>query len=108
MQANVGIVRTHDEIIHALNGIDILRNRAARTSAPGNIDFNPGWHTALDLHNLMTVSEAIARAALERQESRGGHFRDDFPAKDPEFAKFNYSLKKATDGAMRSRKNSAA
>ena len=100
MQANVGIVRTHDEIIEALNGIDILRNRAARVYVPGNIDFNPGWHTALDLHNLITVSEAIARAALERQESRGGHFRDDFPAKDPEFAKFNYSLKKAADGAM--------
>jgi len=100
MQANVGIVRTHDEIILALNGLDILRNRSARTFVPGNIDFNPGWHTALDLHNLLIVSEAIARAALERQESRGGHFRDDFPAKDPEFAKFNYSLKKGTDGAM--------
>ena len=57
-------------------------------------------HTALDLHNLLTVSEAIARAAVERKESRGGHFRDDFPAKDPEFAKFNYSLKKSADGAM--------
>ncbi|MBK8465387.1 MAG: fumarate reductase/succinate dehydrogenase flavoprotein subunit [Chloracidobacterium sp.] len=100
MQANVGIVRTHDEIIEALNGLDILRNRSARTFVPGNIDFNPGWHTALDLHNLLIVSEAIARAALERQESRGGHFRDDFPAKDPEFAKFNYSVKKDTDGAM--------
>ena len=100
MQANVGIVRTHDEIIHALNGIDILRNRSARTTVPGNIDFNPGWHTALDLSNLITVSEAIARAALERKESRGGHFRDDFPEKNPEFAKFNYSLKKAPDGAM--------
>ena len=100
MQANVGIVRTHDEMIEALNGIDLLRNRAARAFAPGNIDFNPGWHTALDLHNLITVSEAIARAALERRESRGGHFRDDYPAKDPEYAKFNYSLKKNSDGAM--------
>ena len=100
MQENVGIVRTHDEMIDALNGLDSLRNRAARTFVPGNIDFNPGWHTALDLHNLLSISEAIARAALERKESRGGHFRDDFPAKDPEFAKFNYSLKKSTDGAM--------
>ncbi len=101
MQENVGIVRTHDEMIDALNGLDSLRNRAARTFVPGNIDFNPGWHTALDLHNLLTISEAIARAALERKESRGGHFRDDFPDKDPEFAKFNYSLKKsADDGAM--------
>ena len=100
MQTNVGIVRTHDEMIEALNGIDVLRNRTARAFVPGNIDFNPGWHTALDLHNLLVVSEAIARAAIERKESRGGHFRDDFPVKDPEFAKFNFSLKKASDGAM--------
>lgn len=100
MQANVGIVRTQDEMIEALNGLDILRNRAARTFVPGNIDFNPGWHTALDLHNLLIVSEAIARAAIERQESRGGHFREDFQAKDPEFAKFNFSLRKTDTGAM--------
>jgi succinate dehydrogenase / fumarate reductase, flavoprotein subunit len=100
MQELVGIVRTHDEMIEALNGIDMLRNRAARVFAPGNIDFNPGWHTALDLHNLLTVSEAITRAALERKESRGGQFRDDFPFKDAEYAKFNIMLKKADGGAM--------
>ncbi len=101
MQANVGIVRTHDEMIEALNGIDVLRNRAANAFAYGNIDFNPGWHTALDLHNLLTVSEAVTRAALERKESRGGQFRDDFPDKDPEYGKFNFSLKKTDDGAMK-------
>jgi len=100
MQANVGIVREHDEMVEALNGLDALKSRAARTFVPGNIDFNPGWHTALDLHNLLIVSEAIARAAIERKESRGGHFREDFPGKDPEFAKFNYSLKKSADGGM--------
>jgi len=100
MQKNVGIVRHHDEMIEALNGLDILRNRAARAFSPGNVDFNPGWHTALDLHNLLIVSEAITRAALERKESRGGQFRDDFPEKDPEFAKFNFSLKKGDSGAM--------
>jgi succinate dehydrogenase / fumarate reductase, flavoprotein subunit len=100
MQKNVGIVRTHDEMIEALNELDVLRNRAARAFSPGNIDFNPGWHTALDLHNLLIVSEAITRAALERRESRGGQFRDDFPNKDPEFAKFNFSLKKGESGAM--------
>ncbi len=100
MQANVGIVRTGDEMVEALKGIDALRIRAARTFVPGNIDFNPGWHTALDLHNLLTVSEAIARAAIERKESRGGQYREDFPAKDPEYAKFNFSLKKSDDGAM--------
>ncbi len=100
MQDLVGIVRNEDEMIRALNEIDVLRNRAANTFVPGNIDFNPGWHTALDLHNLLTVSEAIARAGIERRESRGGHFREDYEAKDPEFATFNLSLKKADDGAM--------
>jgi succinate dehydrogenase / fumarate reductase flavoprotein subunit len=100
MQANVGIVRTQDEMVEALNGLDILRNRAARTFVPGNIDFNPGWHTALDLHNLLIVSEAIALSAIERRESRGGHFREDFPDKDPDFAKFNFAVKKTAEGAM--------
>jgi len=101
MQGNVGIVRTHDEMIEALNGLDVLRNRAANTYVPGNVDFNPGWHTALDLKNLLIVSEAIARAALERKESRGGQYRDDYPNKDPEYAKFNFTLKKTADGAMK-------
>src|SRR5512140_3169337 len=64
MQGNVGIVRNHDEMIEALNGLDILRNRAAGCYVPGNVDFNPGWHTALDLKNLLVVAEAITRAAL--------------------------------------------
>ena len=100
MQANVGIVRQHDEMIEALNGLDGLKSRAAKVFSPGNIDFNPSWHTALDLHNLLTVSEAITRAAIERKESRGGHFREDFQAKDPEFAKFNFSLRKGEAGGM--------
>ena len=62
---------------------------ATRRASTGNREYNPGWHTALDLHNLLTVSEAVARAALERKESRGGHFRDDFPDKSAECAKFN-------------------
>ena len=101
MQDLVGIVRVEDEMKRALDGLEALKKRAANAFAPGNIDFNPGWHTALDLHNLLTVSEAIARAAIERRESRGGQYRDDFPAKDPEYAKFNFSLKKADDGTMR-------
>ena len=100
MQDLVGIVRVEDEMQQALDGLEALKKRAANTFAPGNIDFNPGWHTALDLHNLLTVSEAIARAAIERKESRGGQYRDDYPAKDAEFAKFNFSLKKADDGTM--------
>ena len=100
MQELVGIVRTEEEMVQALEGIEKLKQRAANTFVPGNIDFNPGWHTALDLHNLLTVSEAITRAAIKRKESRGGQYRDDYPAKDPEYAKFNFSLKKTGDGGM--------
>jgi succinate dehydrogenase / fumarate reductase, flavoprotein subunit len=100
MQANVGIVRNHDEMVEALNDLDVLRERAANTFVPGNIDFNPGWHTALDLKNLLIVSEAITRSAIERKESRGGQYREDFPDKDPEYAKFNFSVKKGADGGM--------
>ena len=69
-------------------------------SAPGNREYNPGWHTALDLQNLMTVSEAITRSALERKESRGAHFRDDYPAKEAAYASFNTLIRKAPDGTM--------
>ncbi len=100
MQDHVGIVRTESEMLAALEELKKLREREANAVVPGNIDYNPGWHTALDLHNLLTVSEAVTRSAIERKESRGGQFRDDFPDKDPEFGKINISLKKASDGAM--------
>jgi succinate dehydrogenase / fumarate reductase flavoprotein subunit len=66
----------------------------------GNREYNPGWHTALDLPNLLVVSEAIARAALERRESRGGHFRDDYPDKDPAFGTFNVLVRRGPGGEM--------
>ncbi len=93
MQKLVGIVRLEDEMREALNGLKKLNDRASRSSVTGNIDFNPGWHTALDLRNLLTVSEAITLSAIERRESRGGQFREDYPDKDPEFAKFNIAVK---------------
>jgi succinate dehydrogenase / fumarate reductase flavoprotein subunit len=101
MQDLVGIVRTAPEMERALEGIGRLRERAARVGVAGNREYNPGWHTALDLGNLLTVSEAIARAALERAESRGGHFRDDHPDKEPAFGKFNIVVRKGPDGGMR-------
>jgi succinate dehydrogenase / fumarate reductase flavoprotein subunit len=101
MQDLVGIVRTEDEMLRALDGLGDLKKRAANVSVTGNIDFNPGWHTALDLHNLLTVAEAITRAALERKESRGGQYRDDFPQKDPDWGKLNLTLKKQPDGSMK-------
>jgi succinate dehydrogenase / fumarate reductase, flavoprotein subunit len=100
MQDLVGIVRKEDEMQRALDGLAKLRDRAARTKVPGNREYNPGWHTALDLHNLLTVSEAVTRCGLIRKESRGGHFRDDFPDKAPAFGKVNLVTRKAPDGSM--------
>ena len=100
MQELVGIVRREDEIRTAIERLRTLRERAAKVSVPGNREYNPGWHTALDLQNLLTVSEIVARAALERKESRGGHFRDDFPEKDPGHGKFNILIKRGANGEM--------
>jgi succinate dehydrogenase / fumarate reductase flavoprotein subunit len=99
MQNLVGIVRLEEEMQRALEGIGKLKERTANVFSPGNIDFNPGWHTALDLRNLLTVSEAITLSAIARKESRGGQFRDDYPDKDPEFAKFNHTVKEV-NGSM--------
>jgi succinate dehydrogenase / fumarate reductase flavoprotein subunit len=101
MQNLVGIVRRESEMARAVEELAGLRRRAAQVRIDGNRSYNPAWHTALDLHNLLTVSEAVARSALERKESRGAHFRDDLPKPDPAFAKFNIVVKKEADGAMR-------
>ncbi len=79
MQALVGIVRTESEMQEALRRIQQFKDRAARVGVSGHREYHAGWHTALDLRNLLTVSEAIARSAIERKESRGGHFREDYP-----------------------------
>jgi succinate dehydrogenase / fumarate reductase flavoprotein subunit len=100
MQDGVGIVRREPEMVRALQEVKQLEEEAAHVTVPGNREFNPGWHTALDLRNLLTISEAVARAAIERKESRGGHFREDYPEKDPQFGTFNITLKKAADGSM--------
>jgi succinate dehydrogenase / fumarate reductase flavoprotein subunit len=100
MQDLVGIVRNEREMQKALDGLAGLQARAARVGVDGHREYNPGWHTALDLHNLLTVSEAITRSALERKESRGGHFRDDYPDKDPAFATFNIIVRKEPDDMM--------
>ena len=100
MQDLVGIVRTEAEMHRALEGIGRLWERARRVGVGGNREYNPGWHTALDLSNLLTVAEAITRAAIERRESRGGHFRDDFPEKDPAAGRFNIVIRKGPGGEM--------
>jgi succinate dehydrogenase / fumarate reductase flavoprotein subunit len=84
----------------ALVELEALKRRAERVGVPGNREYNPGWHTALDLRHLLIVSEAIARCALERRESRGGHFREDHPEKDAAFATFNHVVRRGPDGGM--------
>jgi succinate dehydrogenase / fumarate reductase flavoprotein subunit len=100
MQELVGIVRQESEMRQALEKLVALRARADRAGIGGNREYNSGWHTALDLPSLMMVSEAIARAAIERKESRGAHFREDFPNKSNEFGTFNFVIQKAADGSM--------
>ena len=100
MQNLVGIVRREDEMLRAVEGLARLNERARRVGVTGHRDFNPGWHTALDLRSLLTVSEAIARAALERKESRGAQFRDDFPNKDAALGKQSVIIHKGADGSM--------
>ena len=104
MQELVGIVRLENEMARALDGIGKLKERAAKVAVYGHREYNPGWHTAIDLKHLLTVSEAISRSAIDRKESRGGHFREDFPDKDPAAAKYNNVISKAADGSMQLRR----
>ena len=104
MQKNVGIVRLQNEMEEAVAGIQKLKARADKVAVQGHCEYNPGWHTAIDLKHLLTVSEAITLCALERKESRGGHFREDFPDKSPEAAKYNNVVSKAADGSMKLRR----
>jgi succinate dehydrogenase / fumarate reductase flavoprotein subunit len=100
MQALVGIVRTESEMQEALRRIRQFNERAARVGVTGHREYHAGWHTALDLRNLLTVSEAITRSAIERKESRGGHFREDCPDKVAEFGTVNIMVRKGPDGDL--------
>ena len=98
MQELVGIVRMESEMKQALEVIDRLHVREANVGIDGNRMYNNGWHTAMDLRHLLTVSEAITKAAILRQESRGAQFREDFQGKDPEWGKYNLVVKKTDSG----------
>jgi succinate dehydrogenase / fumarate reductase flavoprotein subunit len=100
MQRLVGIVRIEEEMQQAVNGIAELWKRARNVSVTGNREYNAGWHTALDLPNLLTVAEAITHSALRRKESRGAHFREDYSTKDAALGKMNLVVSKRTDGTM--------
>ena len=108
MQDKVGIVRREEEMQEALQGITTLWQRAERVGVDGNREFNPGWHTALDLPNLLTVAEAVTRAAIERKESRGAQFREDYPEKSAEFAKVNTIVWKDDAGEMQIRRETVS
>lgn len=101
MQDLVGIVRNEEELLTAMDELKKLWDRFSKVKVPGNREYNNGWHTALDLQNLLTVSEAITRAAIERKESRGAHFREDYPVKDERTGNCNLIIVKGDDGQMR-------
>jgi succinate dehydrogenase / fumarate reductase flavoprotein subunit len=93
MQVLVGIIRTNDELVKALEELEVLRDRVARVRVEGHRQYNPGWHLALDLDPLLAVSECITTAARARTESRGAQTREDFPGTDPELAKVNFVVR---------------
>ncbi len=100
MQEKAGIIRDEDHLSAAMEGLERIRPQVDGISVGGNREFNPGWHAALDLANIMTVSEALVRAARERKESRGAHSRTDYTGKDPEWGKVNLVIRKGSDGEM--------
>ena len=104
MEQNAGIARLEDELKQALTDLEGLKDRSAKVHVTGDCRFNPGWHQALTMDYLLVVSEAIAKCALERRESRGGHMRVDHQETSPDFGKFNHVVWKGEDGSMQLRR----
>jgi succinate dehydrogenase / fumarate reductase flavoprotein subunit len=100
MQDLVGLIRRKSELEESLKKLADLRERASNLSAPGGRRFNPGWHLALDLRNMLLVAECAAKAALEREESRGGHTREDFPKMEPAWRQVNLVCSIAPSGEV--------
>jgi succinate dehydrogenase / fumarate reductase flavoprotein subunit len=98
MQSLVGIIRTEVELKQALTELGELQERATKVGVEGHRQYNPGWHLSIDLRAMLAVSEAVATAALERKESRGGHTRDDYPGPDPAFGMVNVRVRRQGDG----------
>ncbi|WP_373532212.1 fumarate reductase/succinate dehydrogenase flavoprotein subunit [Vampirovibrio sp.] len=103
MQHKVGIMRTEEDLTKALAELDAIEKRVANVSVEGSIQFNPGWHLAQDLKSMIVVSKAVAKCALERRESRGGHTRVDFPEYDEQLSNLNALVNKGADGKMQYR-----
>ena len=100
MQNNVGIIRTKDDLIKGIEQLEKIKEEYKSVKAKGASQFNPGWHEALGLRNLLITAEAVARAAEIREESRGAHTRDDFPSEQKEWLNYNIISKKGADGKM--------
>jgi succinate dehydrogenase / fumarate reductase flavoprotein subunit len=98
MQVHVGIIRTDEDLRTGITHLERLKEEVAQVKVEGNRHFNASWHQAIDMHNMLVVSEAMARAALARTESRGGHARDDFPQMDKRFSKVNIVVRKSPTG----------
>lgn len=100
MQNNVGIFRVEGDLKHAISELKTLGERVKNVKVTGSRMYNPGWHMAYDLKNMIIYSEAIAKCALQRKESRGAHSRIDFSNTDPEQGRWNSIVKMSTDGSM--------
>jgi succinate dehydrogenase / fumarate reductase flavoprotein subunit len=99
MERYVGIFRNEEDLQTGLGKLQEIRGRVAATKVTGSVMFNPGWHLARDLENLVVCAEATCRAAILRKESRGAHSRTDFPDPDPgTLGKVNHAVKKGADG----------
>src|ERR1041384_7540514 len=98
MSKGVGIVRKKDELEVAITELEALKDEARTMQAPGASQYNPGWHEALSMRSLLITSEAVTRAALMREESRGAHTRLDHPGESAEWVKYNVIIKKGTNG----------
>jgi succinate dehydrogenase / fumarate reductase flavoprotein subunit len=98
MHRLVGIIRIESELIDALDSLEKLQERVAKISVSGGQIYNPGWNLATDLPAMLAVSNLVARGALERRESRGGHTRDDYPAPDPELGRVNLVQRLTDEG----------
>ena len=100
MQYNVGIIRTKDEIADGIERIEKMKEEFKQVKAAGTSQFNPGWHEALALRNLLISSESVAKSALLREESRGAHTREDFPEEKKDWLEYNIINRKGKDGKM--------
>jgi succinate dehydrogenase / fumarate reductase flavoprotein subunit len=97
MQTLVGIIRNEGELKKGLEELAVLRERQGRVRVEGNRQYNPSWHLSMDLQSMLTVAEAVTRAALERKESRGAHTREDYPRMDPKFGSVNVVVRRVRD-----------